>query len=123
MTIIVLICCFLIILVKKDISNSIPNDYIAIFHGGVGEQTYQTYIYKINNGQANFGFKYINVTSTTESLKSSKRKYKINNKGRFDWTDEAFTVAKKHGAYSYVTVPNDDKIYSIEEFKIEFIMD
>ena len=50
---------------KCQNNSDIPNDYIAIFHGGVGEQTYETYIYKIDNGHANMGFKYINVTSTT----------------------------------------------------------
>ena len=107
---------------KYQNNSDIPNDYIAIFHGGVGEQTYETYIYKIDNGHGNFGFKYINVTSTTESWGSSNWKHKINEKGEFDWTDGAFIVAKKHGAYSYVTLPNDDKIYSIEEFQNMFIM-
>ena len=32
---------------KWQNNSDIPNDYIAIFHGGVGEQTYETYIYKI----------------------------------------------------------------------------
>ena len=103
-------------------NDDIPNDYIAIFHGGVGEQTYETYIYKIDNGHDNRGFKYVNVISTTEFWGSSSRKYKINDKGEFDWTDDAFIVAKKHGAYSYVTLPNDDKIYTIEEFQSMFIM-
>ena len=42
--------------------------------------------------------------------------------GKFDWTDGAFIIAKKHGAYSYVTLPNDVKIYTIEEFQHMFIM-
>lgn len=59
--------------VKLIIKNSdIPDGYIAIFHGGEGERTYETYIYKIDNGHANMGFKYINVTSTKESLGSCK---------------------------------------------------
>ena len=107
---------------KCQNNSDIPNDYIAIFHGGVGEQIYETYIYKIDNGHANMGFKYINVTSTTESWGSSKWKHTINDKGEFDWTDGAFITAKKHGAYSYVTLPNDDKIYTIEEFQGMFIM-
>ena len=36
------------------------DDYIAVFHGGVGEVTHQTYIYK--NGD---GFKYVNKRCTT----------------------------------------------------------
>lgn len=107
---------------KYQNNNNVPNDYIAIFHGGVGEQIYKTYIYKVDNGHVNRGFKYINVTSTTESWGSSNWKLEINDKGEFDWTDGAFIVAKKHGAYSYVTLPNDDKIYTIEEFQNMFIM-
>ena len=107
---------------KCQNNSDIPNDYIAIFHGGVGEQTYETYIYKINNGHANMGFEYINVTSTTESSGSTKWKHKINNKGTFDWTDDAFKIAKEHGAYTYVTLPNNDKTYTIEEFKKMLIM-
>lgn len=103
-------------------TSDIPNDYIAIFHSGVGEKTHETYIYKIDNGYAHMGFKYINVTSTTESWGSSNWKYKITDKGEFDWTDGAFIIAKKHGAYSYVTLPNDDKIYTIEEFQKMFLM-
>ncbi len=103
-------------------NKAIPNDYIAIFHGNMGNQTYETYIYKKDNGHTNFGFKYINVTSTNKSLKNFNLKYKINSEGEFDWTDSAFEVAKKHGAYSYVTLPNDEKVYTIEEFQNIFIM-
>lgn len=108
---------------KYQDNSNIPNNYIAIFHGGVGEQTYETYIYKINNGRVNMGFKYINVTSTTESLGSSNWEHKINDKGKLNWTDDAFRVAKKHGAYSYVTLPNNDNIYTIEQFQSMFAMD
>lgn len=112
-----------LILNKKDIDdNVIPNDYIAIFHGGLGEITYETYIYKIDNGKPNYGFKYINVTSTTEYWGSSNVIRKVTEKGEFDWTDGAFTTAEKNHAYSYVTVPNDSYSYSIEEFQNRFIM-
>lgn len=110
------------ILNKRNVHNNIPENYIAIFHGGVGEQTYETYIYKIDNGQANYGFKYINVTSTTETYGSPNWIQKITDRGEFDWSEGAFTVAEKNGAYSYVTLPNDSTIYTIEEFQIMFIM-
>lgn len=114
--------CLLLIFIKRNTSDIIPNDYIAKFYGGTGELIYETYIYKIDNGKTNMGFKYINVTKNTQSWGSSNWKYKINNKGEFDRTDGAFMVAKKHGAYSYVKVPNNDKIYTIEEFKNIFVM-
>ena len=110
---------FLIIIRNKY---NIPQDYIAIFHGGEGEKTYETYIYKIDNEQNNYGFRYINVTSTKEQYGSSNWNHTITDKGKFEWTDHAFSVAKKNNAYSYVTVPNDDKKYSIEEFQKRFLM-
>lgn len=100
--------------------NYIPNNYIAVFHGGSGEQTYSTYIYKINNGHINSGFKYINTTNT--DLGNSKRDIKITSKGTVDWTDGVFIVAKNNNAYSYVKLPNDAKRYTIEEFQSMFIM-
>jgi len=108
--------------VYKYNSSNIPNDYIAVFHGGAGEITYSTYIYKIDNDQANYGFKYINTTNTTKHWGSSEWNVKITKRGEFDWTDGAFIVAKKNNAYSYVTIPNSDETYSIEEFQGMFIM-
>ncbi|MGN1379267.1 MAG: hypothetical protein ACI4XR_02590 [Bacilli bacterium] len=112
----------LALLNKKNINNNIKDNYIAVFHGGSGEITYETYIYKIDNGEANYGFEYINVTSTTEFWGSPNWTYKITDRGKFNWTDEAFIIAKKNGAFSYVTVPNDSKIYTIEEFQDRFLM-
>lgn len=91
------------------------DDYIAVFHGGVGEVTYQTYIYK--NGD---GFKYVNETCNTIRYGSPEWKCKITAKGKFDFSDESFSIAKKNGAYSYVTIPNDENSYTIEEFKTTF---
>ena len=101
---------------------TIPDGYIAVFHGGVGEMTHETYIYKNDNGQANYGFTYINTTSTTKSWGSSEWETTITKYGSFSWTDEAFIVAEENGADSYVTIPDSDKIYSIEEFQKMFLM-
>lgn len=103
---------------KKD---SIPDNYIAVFHSGSGEVTYSTYIYKIDNNQANYGFRYINTINITTSWGSSEIKQKITGRGGFDWTDGAFSVAEKNNAYSYVTLPDGSK-YSIEEFQGMFLM-
>lgn len=104
-------------------SQMIPDNYIVVFHGGAGEKTYETYIYKDDNGQDNYGFTYINTTSTTKSYGSPEWETTITKRGPFNWTDEAFVIAKENGAYSYVTVPNSDKTYSVEEFQKSFIMD
>ena len=115
-----------LLLNKKNSTSSsddkIPSGYIAVFHGGVGEQTHETYIYKIENGHDNSGFKYINVTSTTKKYGSSEWKRKVTGSGEVQWTDDVFPVAEKNGAYSYVTLPDSDKRYTIEEFQGMFIM-
>lgn len=109
-------------LIDIESNDEIPNNYIAIFHGGSGEIVYETYIYKINNGEANYGFNYINVTKTTTSYGSSEWNTKITKHGSVAWTDNVFGVAKENNAYSYVTLPNSDKIYSIEEYQQMFLM-
>ena len=105
-----------------EINKKIPDGYIAVFHGGSSEITYETYIYKIDNGQASFGFEYVNVTNTTESWGSSKWNAKITKRGSVSWTDDVFEVAKENNAYSFVTLPNSDEIYTIEEFMSMFLM-
>lgn len=106
--------------IKQD--NNIPENYIAIFNGGAGEITYSTYIYKIDNGQANYGFKYINTTNTTVSWGSSEWNVRITGRGEVGWTDEVFKVAEDNFAYSYVQLPNDTKTYTIDEFMSMFLM-
>lgn len=117
----VVVICLVISLVTifftyKKSSIEFLNNYKAVFIGEKENIIYRTYIYKINNGQANLGFKYINT-------KEENNKEKIVKKGEFDWTDGAFIIAKKHGAYDYVKLPSNDKKYSIEEFQKMFIMD
>lgn len=108
--------------IVKPKDNSIPEDYIAVFNGGAGEITHSTYIYKIDNDHDNMGFKYINTVNTTTSWGSPDWEIEVVKTGEVTWTDDVFKVAKDHGAYSYVKVPNDDKTYSIEEFQKIFLM-
>lgn len=103
-------------------SDDIPEGYLFVLHGGSGELTKSTYIYKIDNGHANMGFKYINTENHTKYWGSSERIIKIIDEGEFVWTDGAFIVAEKHGACSYVTEPNNEKIFTIEEYQKRFIM-
>ena len=106
-----------------NISNSttIPNDYIVVFNGGVGEITNSTYIYKIDNGDINHGFTYINTKNTTVSYGSSEWSQKITDKGRVDNKDEIFEEAKKNNAYSFVSLPEVDVTYSIDDYKDMFL--
>ena len=113
-----------IIYINKNVINNdkIPDGYIAVFHGGTGEITYETYIYKKDNGHANSGFDYINVTNTTVSWGSSERNSKITKRGSVQWTDDVFEVAEENGAYSYVTLPNSNETYTIEQYISMFLM-
>ena len=117
----------ILVVINKNSKNNknndkIPDGYIAVFHGGSGEIIYETYIYKNNNGHANSGFNYINVTSTTTSWGSSEWDTKITEQGSVQWTDNVFEAAKENNAYSYVTLPNSDKTYTIEEYMQMFLM-
>ena len=83
--IIVLIVSYILVTINKKSrdntdNDKVPDGYIAVFHGGSGEITYETYIYKINNKQANSGFNYVNVTRTTTHWGSSEWNTKIINK-------------------------------------------
>lgn len=122
--IIIVLLVGLAIYVNKSLANNskIPNDYIAVFHGGAGEITYETYIYKKDNDKPNFSFDYINVTNTTKSWGSDEWNSKITKRGSVQWTDDVFEVAKENNAYSYVTLPNSDEVYSIEQFMSMFLM-
>ena len=99
----------------------IGDDYVALFHGAGTDMNVLTYIYKIDNGKANYGFEYINATTKTASWGSSEWKTEITSRGKFDWTDEAFKIAEDNGAYSFVTLPNDRNTYTIEDFQKIFI--
>lgn len=103
-------------------SDEIPDGYLFVFHGGSGEVTKSTYIYKIDNEHMNMGFKYINTENHTKFWGSDERIIKIIDKGEFLFTDGAFSVAYENGAYDYIKLRNSDKIYTIEEFQGMFIM-
>ena len=122
LTIVAIIIGF-ILFYNNRIGNKIPEGYIAIFHGGFGELTHETYIYKKNNGHDNFGFKYINTSTSTESWGSSQLITRITKRGSVQWTDDVFKAAKENNAYEYVTLPNDNKSYTIQEFMSMFSMD
>ena len=100
----------------------VKDGYVAVFHGGSGEITYSTYIYKIDNGQSNIGFEYINTVSMTASWGSTEWKQEVVGSGEFSFTDGAFSVAKKHGAYDYVIDAYTNERYTIDEYMSKFIM-
>ena len=125
--IIVLIVSYILVTINKKSrdntdNDKVPDGYIAVFHGGSGEITYETYIYKINNKQANSGFNYVNVTKTTTHWGSSEWNTKITKSGSVQWTDDVFEIARENNAYSCVTLPNSNKIYTIEEYMQTLLM-
>ena len=105
---------------SKEKSDVVPEGYFAVFHGGCCEVTQSTYVYKIDNGHANMGFKYVNTVNTTESWGSTNWIIEIVDEGEVTWTDDVFKVAKEHGAYSYVI--EDGEKYTIEEYMNRFLM-
>ena len=111
-----------ITLYKTNKYDHVKDGYIAVFYGGSGEVTYSTYIYKIDNGKANMGFEYINTINSTKSWGSSDWNSEVVSSGEFDFTDGAFIIAKKHGAYDYVIDSYTNQRFTIDEFQDRFIM-
>ena len=97
----------------------ITDDYIAVFHGGSGELTYLTYIYKIDNGHDNCGFEYISAESYGMTADQTIRILDI---GTVLWTEDVFPAAEANNAYDFVTLPGDRNTYTIDEFKDMFLM-
>ena len=54
------------------------------------------------------------MTSTTKHWGSTEWITKITKRGSVQWTDDVFEIAKENGAYTYLTLPNSDKIYTDE---------
>ncbi len=73
-----------------------------------------------DNGQANSGFDYINVTNTTVSWGSDEMNSEITKRGSVKGMDAVFEIAKENGVYSYVTLPDGDTAYTIEQYMSMF---
>lgn len=100
----------------------IKSGYIAVFHGKDDDIIHETYIYKIDNGAANYGFEYINVERRSGDGYWVPETTTVTGQGNIMWTDGVFMVAEENNAYEYVTVPGNDLVYSIEEFMEIFLM-
>ena len=89
-----------------------PGDgYAAVIHGGVGEKSYETYIYE-KDGR----YKYINVESTTVSWGAAQWNHEVTKIGLADTKEEVLRIAAKHGADSYVTFPGDNEAHPLSGF-------
>ncbi|MBR5349130.1 MAG: hypothetical protein IK125_07835 [Lachnospiraceae bacterium] len=89
----------------------IEDGYIAVFHGGVGERTYETYVYRTESG-----YKFYNVTSTTVSWGSPQWVHKVNDYGYTDTKEDIVRRARAHGASQFVSFPDDTTPYPIDTF-------
>lgn len=90
-----------------------PGDgYIAVLRGGLGELSFETYVYETKKG-----YKYINVRSATVSWGASEWSHKVSKIGYVSTKEEIVQIATRHGAGDYYTLPGDDYTpYPIEEF-------
>lgn len=74
------------------------DDYIAVFSAGAGEISQKTYVYKTDDGR----YRYVNVTSVTESWGSTRRIETLKGSGTVDTKEEIVEVAKMHNSYGSV---------------------
>ncbi len=103
----------LLLSVLSACGSGIPDGFFAVFHGGVGEVCYMTYVY--DNGDGSFD--YVNVKSVTKSYGSAEWRDTVSAKKTADSVQELFDVAEKQGAYQYVTVGDEPDLYTVEEFR------
>ena len=95
---------------KSDISE-VEDGWIAKFNGGSGEITFQTYVYKEENG-----YRYINTTSTTVSYGSPQWTERVTDSGTVLTKEEIVQIANDNGSEQYVLFPDDTEAYKISDF-------
>ncbi|MBR5421794.1 MAG: hypothetical protein IK115_11665 [Lachnospiraceae bacterium] len=106
------LCAMMLEMTYLNEAGGLPEDgYIAILHGGVGERTYETYVYEYFQG-----YKYINVESTTLSYGSTQWTHKVTRTGKLASRQEVLEQAEAHGAGSFVTFPEDTEAHPVEAF-------
>lgn len=89
--------------------------YIAILSDGAGEIVKKTYVYKTDEGK----YKYINVTSVTESWGSTKWKDTLDGSGVVDTKEEIVYIAKNHDSCGYAIFPNNGTLINVEPSTID----
>ena len=81
----------------------IYDDWCAAFKGGAGESTYNTYVYETRDGR----YRYLNVSSVTESWGSTRWKNRIVGNGIVDTKEEILEAAKVFGSDGFYLTPDD----------------
>ena len=87
------------------------DDYIAVICGGVGERTYETYVYDLGKC-----YEYVNVESTTVSYGATQWNHIVKKCGTVSTKEEVVDKAKAHGADTYVTFPGVSGTHPIDDF-------
>jgi len=105
----------LTILIINYNNNRIPTNYIAVFSGNKGNKTYSTYMYKKDNNNDTYGYKFINTVSN----KNQEKNYTILLKGEVDWKDQILNIAKRNNAYESVKYQGRD--ITVDDFINTFI--
>lgn len=95
----------------EDTDILLQGGYFAVLHGGGGEITHQTYVFKSDEG-----YSYINTTSTTVSWGSPQWEEKVTDKGSAKTKEDIVEIAKENGADAFVTIPEDSATYKIKDF-------
>lgn len=97
----------------EPVDSDTPEEgYIAVFHGGTGERTYETYVYSDDGG-----YRYVNMTSTTVSWGSTRWNRKITDEGRAETREDVVKAADANGASQFVVFMDDPyTVCEISEF-------
>lgn len=95
----------------------VPSGWIASINNGVGEQMSKTFVY-----WDEAGYKYINITSTTQSWGSTTWVNKYCSEGKCSSKEEVLEAAKEFGSAGFVVLPQDStKTLTLDDFlKIDF---
>lgn len=85
--------------------------FVAVLHGGSGEQTYRTYVYKTDSGYC-----YVSVTATTVHWGATTSNLVPDDSGTVATKEEVLEIAKNHNSGSFVLFPGDNNVHTVEEF-------
>lgn len=93
-------------------SDNIPDNYIALFRSGTGEQTLSTYLYQTKDQ-----YNYIYTIDTTKSWGSDEWIQKIQKRGKLKKKEDIFTIVQNNKTGGWVSFPNLEGTYTVEEAK------
>ena len=93
-------------------NTEVHDGWFAVLEDGVGEIMHKTFVYEKEDGT----YRYINATSTTVSYGATEWNTVINSFGIAGTRDDVVKAAAEFGSSGFVLRPDDNAIYTIEEF-------